>query len=368
MKILIICSDPGSLVNFRYELIKQILSKSHEVHCCGPSLNDEINKMLKDLGVVYHEVGFIRNKIAPLADIKNIFSLYMLYKSVNPDRILAYTIKPVIWGGIANRFYAKSKFFALITGLGYTFNNDNQYKSIFRRITIFLYKISLYGSTTVIFQNKDNLKVFLNEKIITDKQSNLVNGSGVDLSFFRYEPLSISLDFVMIARLLIDKGVYEYIRSAKNVKKLYPTANFTLIGPSEDSFNSVNIEEINNLHSKGIIHYVGPVDDVRKFLRRANIFVLPSYHEGIPRSSLEAMAMGRPLITTNAPGCRDTIIDYSNGRLVKPKSKKDLTEKIIWMIENNGKWQQMGLASYKMAKNKFDVRLVNKAMMEILNI
>ena len=365
--ILIVGSLPSSLINFRGELIRK-LSKKNNVICIASQASPQEKKSIESLGCKYLDVQNQRNRMNPLEDIKYLFKLCKVLKNINPDVTVAYTIKPVIWVGISSRIIGNNSFFPMITGLGYAFQKGGFLKKLLNMLVIFLYKIALKKCRKVFFQNVDNMNLFINTNLIERQKCVLVNGSGVDLNRFKYTEISNHCDFLMIARLLIDKGVKEYAEAAKIVKKFYPQTNFTLIGPEDMSPNSFPIEEINRFVDEGRINYLGPKKDVLPFIQKCSVFVLPSYHEGMPRTSLEAMSVGRPILTTDVPGCRETVNPGVNGWLVNKGSVNELAEKMIWFIENPKKIKIFGKESYLIAKEKFDVEKVNKYIINTLNI
>jgi glycosyltransferase involved in cell wall biosynthesis len=231
-----------------------------------------------------------------------------------------------------------------------------------------LYKAALKRADKVIFQNPDNKQVFIDLGIVPKEKAIVVNGSGVDVSYFDIKPLPDSPRFLLIARLLGDKGIREYIQAAKLVKKTYRNAVFQLVGPEDPSPNGISIEELESLNDTNAVEYLGSTDDVRPFIENCSVFVLPSYHEGLPRTVLEAMATGRPTLTTDVPGCRETVINGENGWLVEKGNVEQLANKMIWFIENQKEWQRMANASRAMAESKFDVHAVNAELLKIMGL
>mgnify|MGYP002879628692 CR=1 FL=1 len=219
----------------------------------------------------------------------------------------------------------------------------------------------------VIFQNQDDIKDLQDMKVLSKaKEAALVNGSGVDTEFFAVEPLPEKLSFLMLARFVKSKGIIEYAEAAKIVKKVYPQTNFILIGPEDMSPNSFPIEEINRFVDEGRINYLGPKKDVLPFIQKCSVFVLPSYHEGMPRTVIEAMAIGRPIITTDTAGCQETVSNGINGWLVPVKNIDALVEKMFWFIENSDKLIAMGVESRHLAEKKFDVNHINADIMRVI--
>ncbi|MCS0024710.1 glycosyltransferase family 4 protein [Vibrio antiquarius] len=368
MKIFIIGAYPSSLVNFRGEMIKSI-SKICESTFALSSLatEDEINS-IRALGCSYLKYYVNRNGINPVSDLFTFFSLVVKFINNKPDLIFSYTIKPIIWGGFAARFANVPSFYAMITGLGYAFQKGGVAKNLLNVLVKFLYRSALKKSKGVIFQNRDNMQVFIDEGIVPKEKCFLVNGSGVDLSHYSLSPLPSTPHFLLIARLLGDKGIREYAQAAKLVKQKYPEAVFELVGPEDPSPDGIKLDEVHQWTESGAIKYSGATTDVRPFIENCAIYVLPSYHEGMPRTVLEAMAMGRPILTTDVPGCRETVIDGENGWLVEKANAEQLAERMIWFIENQDKWHEMGKSSHDMAYEKFDVHKVNAEILKIMGL
>jgi len=299
-------------------------------------------------------------------DIKTFFDILILTKEVKPRFILAYGIKPVIWGGISSRVL-HVPFFALITGLGFAFQGGTLQRRFLKKLVVFLYSIALKKSKAVIFQNKDNHDLFVKEGIVSRCKTHIVNGSGVDIKKYNVARFSkSSFSFLCISRLLGEKGLREYAAAAKIVKGRYPDVEFNLLGPEDPSPDAISLEEVGKWSK--YINYNSSVDDVRPHIKACHVYVLPSYHEGLPRSTLEAMSMGRPILTTNAVGCRETVEDGVNGFMVAIGSAPELAEKMIWYIENKDRINNMGLESRRIVENRFDIRKVNKEMLRILEV
>ena len=277
----------------------------------------------------------------------------------------------MIWAGIACRFFPSVKFFPLITGLGYAFSAKKSKTNVLREIAIWLYRLAISRARGVIFQNSDNETTFRKLKITQEKTKTcVVKGSGVDTNHFGYSPKvrnTESLNFLLIARMLKDKGIAEYIEAAICVRSKFANVRFLLVGPSDPSPNAIDIDGISSqLRSGSGISYRGAVDDVRDVLVECDVFVLPSYHEGMPRSVLEALSIGRPIITTDVAGCRETVVDGENGWLVPAKNSRALADKMIWFVENSNQIDDMGRESRNLAMSVFDVERVNKAIIRFL--
>ncbi|KWU02528.1 glycosyl transferase family 1 [Vibrio toranzoniae] len=369
MNIVIIGVKPSSLRNFRGELLKKLsLNDMHKIYAMASNATDtEINSII-ELGANYIDYPVTRSGLSPISDFKTFKVLRSIFKKKKPNVILAYTIKPIIWGGIAARVLPHCRFYALVTGLGFAFQKGSWKKNLLVKLVTFLYKIALKKADKVIFQNPDNQQVFIGLGIVAKHKTCVVNGSGVDVAHFDVKPLPSAPRFLLIARLLGDKGIREYIAAANKVKEQYTDAVFQLVGPEDPSPNGISLTELSILNNKKSVEYLGSTNDVRPYIEGSSIFVLPSYHEGLPRTVLEAMATGRPILTTDAPGCRETVINDVNGWLVEKANVEQLAERMIWFIENQSDWQRMGEASRTMVEDKFDVHKVNENLLSIMEL
>lgn len=368
MKINIIGTLPSSLYNFRGELLNQLNKSNFIVQTLASGATSNDIKAVKALGGNYIDYPVSRSGLNPIQDFKTFVALRYVFKKQQPDVILAYTIKPIIWGAFAARVVPDCRFYALVTGLGFAFQKGNWKKNLLVKLVAFLYKMSLKKTQKVIFQNPDNQQVFIDLGIVPSYKTCVVNGSGVDITHFDVKPLTSSPAFLLIARLLGDKGIREYVAAANCVKQHYPDAVFQLVGPADPSPDGITLQELAKLNNDKAVDYFGATNDVRPYIEGCNVFVLPSYHEGLPRTVLEAMATGRPILTTDVPGCRETVINGENGWLVEKANVEQLAEKMIWFIENPQEWQRMAEASRAMVEDKFDVHKVNKELMNIMEL
>jgi glycosyltransferase involved in cell wall biosynthesis len=369
MKIIVIGALPSSLYNFRGELLQELaLSSNNSVYAMASNANKQEIKTLNEMGVTYIDYPVSRNGLNPLEDIKTFLALKRIFKKEKPDVVLAYTIKPVVWGGLAARLAGVRGFYALITGLGFAFQLGGFKRNLLTAVVKFLYRQALKKSKGVIFQNSDNKQVFVQNELTSDDKCSLVNGSGVNLSHFEEKILPNEPRFLLISRLLGEKGIREYAKAASLVKAKFPHAQFDLLGPEDSSPDGIPLGEVNEWHSSGTINYLGSTNDVRPFIEACSIFVLPSYHEGMPRTVLEAMAMGRPILTTNVSGCKETVVNGKNGWLVEKMNVEQLAEKMNWFIEHQQEWKRMGDVSHIIATEKFDVNRVNKELLKIMKV
>ncbi len=367
--VAIIGNEASSLLNFRGDLIRAVVLAGHRITAMSAPASTEQIQKIEALGSQFCSYPVQRNGLNPLRDIQTLFALRKSFHELKPDVVLAYTIKPVSWGGLAVRGLKDISFFALITGLGFSFQGVGIMRKILTQSISLLYRASLKNARSVIFQNLENRDEFINRYIISPEKCSVVAGSGVDLSYFSEDAFPISSPvFLCIARLLGEKGLREYSQAAKIVKQCYPDAVFRLLGPPDPSPDRISLDEVHEWQEKRFVEYLGAVDDVRPYISACHVYVLPSYHEGMPRSVLEAMSMGRPILTTTAPGCKETVIEGKNGFLVPVKDVEALAERMIWFIEHRDQWPRMGQASRRMAEDRFDVHKINAELLRIMGL
>jgi glycosyltransferase involved in cell wall biosynthesis len=375
-RFLILASYSDSIIPFRGEFIKNLISRNIEVHIASPNLtcNSKIPIDLIDLGCKVHNIYLKRTSINPFFDLLYFIRLLFLINDIHPKYVMAYTIKPIVYGLIASKINRVNYRIALITGLGYAFTKDNKQSNFKNKILFsfikFLYRLSLSTSNKIFFQNNDDKELFSKLNIIgRNNFSFVVNGSGVCLKSFNETPLSNkNIHFLLISRLLVDKGIREYVSAADIIRTKYPSVVFSLAGWIDENPNSISISELEDWISSKKISYMGKLSDVRSALKSCSVFVLPSYREGTPRTVLEAMAIGRAIITTTAPGCKETVIDGLNGYLVAPKSIDDLVKAFEKLINNPEFLISMGKESRKYAEKKFNVLDVNNSMIKFIGI
>lgn len=378
MIFMIISNDPKSLVNFRLDLLKKIVGLGYVVYAVAPNLeNSDSAKILIDNNIICRDFYLDRTGMNAVRELKSLFSLYCILKNIKPDHVLGYTIKPAIYGVIIGRIARIVKCHMLISGLGYAFNSYETERKLGykQRILHYLYGLAIKKSSSVFFQNYDDVDLFKKLNLIMDESNiTVVNGSGVNLYKFSMMPLINDENdrpipsFLMVARLLKDKGIYEYIDAIKRLKSVYPNIKFGLLGSIDLNPLSVTEKELNSWVSEGIVEYHGYTNNVISIVKEYNVLVLPSYREGVPRSLLEGMAMGRAIITTNAPGCKETVIDNVNGFIVDVGSVDGLYKAFLKVVENPEILNQMAIESHNLAKSKFDVDIINNQMSSVMDI
>lgn len=364
-KFLIISPKNRTIYNFRGDLIKEIQKKGYEVFVTLPN-GDNLDK-IKELNLKYEIISLTKHGLNFFEDIKYLFKLYFFIKKIKPDKILAYTVKPIVYGSIANKISNGNNFYSMMTGSGYVFISKSFKAKMLNFIVKNLYRIAFSFSKKIIFFNIDDLNDFVNKKIVSKEKSFVVNGSGVNLDKFYPLPYPEKVTFFMLSRLLKSKGVMQYLKACEKIKKKYPNVRCILLGKIEDMPDAIPEEEIMSYVNSNIVELFGETDNVLEYYKQCSVYVLTSYREGIPRTVLEAMACARPIIVTDVPGCRETVIENYNGFLVKLNDVDELVEKMEWFIINNN-IENFGRNSYNLCKEKFDVKKVNEKLIEILGI
>ncbi|MBE9601666.1 glycosyltransferase family 4 protein [Pedobacter sp. MC2016-24] len=371
-RILISCDSPRSLLDFRGKLMERLL-ETHEVVLFTPVITQQaIRDKLVKMGVNIYENQLMPSTVNVISDFEYILTLYRLIKKIKPDVFFPYTFKPVIYGSLVANFCRVPCITSMLTGLGYNFTDER--KNLLRTITKKLLKLSLKANRRrrLILQNQDDYKTLLKQKIITKaNQVFIVNGSGVDLDYYCYSSPDITrISFLMISRLINAKGIKEYYEAAKLVKGQFPEVSFKLIGPYEENIDAIDPLLFEEIKTSGIIEYTGLIADVRPEITASSVVVLPSYYgEGIPRCILEAMAIGRAVITSDSVGCRETVNTLrkkANGFLVPVKNVPALVSKMEYYIKHPIDIIRFGSNGRKFAQDKFDVNKVNEQMVQII--
>jgi glycosyltransferase involved in cell wall biosynthesis len=363
-RVALITNFAGSFMKMRGELIRAVLARGHEVVVLAPTLAAADHEALDQLGVSFVDVPGHRTGINPLRELAYLGRLVRALRKVRPDFLLPISSKPVIYTGLAVRMIRRCAPFAIVTGLGYVFTGRSLRQRLLAGPVRWLYRRGLAPCHKVFFQNPDDLKLFAEQGLLRRlEQGMVVEGDGVDLQHFAVKPLPGTRTFLLIARLLRDKGVLEYVEAARLVRNDFPEARFRLVGWFDDNPAAISKEEVLDWQAEGIVDFVGYCADVRSVIEEADVYVLPSYREGMPRTTVEAMAMGRPIITTDVPGCRETVTHGMNGLLVKVRDAGSLANAMREMLA--GKWDlpAMGRMSRSMAEQRFGMTTVNEALL-----
>lgn len=359
MKILILANNDVGLYKFRKELIQELIRQGNRVIVSVP--DGELIPDIRKLGVKVILTDVDRRGINPLTDMKLLMSYFRMEVTLKPDLVITYTIKPNVYGGLVSRIlritYAEN-----ITGLGTTFQTDN----LIKKLVCFLYKISSKHANVVFFENEGNKQIFLDNHLIREEQACRLNGAGVNLEeypYTEYPDENEPIRFLFIGRVMKEKGVDELFEAARRIKKEYQDVLFDIVGPMEDKYDSV----LKKLEEDGIITYYGYQKDVRPFIARCHCFVLPSWHEGMANTNLESASSGRPLITSNIPGCMEAVENNMSGFLCKIQNSDDVYKEMKKFIELPYEERKaMGVTGRKYIEESFDKKKIVARTIEFL--
>lgn len=369
-KVLMIGPFADTLRNFRHNLLGEMVRRGHQVFACAPDVALEVQEQLARMHVSYKNFPLERAGMNLFHDLASLRALVRIIGQISPDVVFLYNIKPVVYGSIAASLTGVPLVGSMINGLGHTFSCDTLKRKIVNQLVRRLYKFALNKNAKVFFQNPDDLKLFQELGLIENQRKPvLVNGSGVDLAYFSPQSLPDEMSFILISRLIKEKGITEYLEAARIIKDKYPQVRFRLAGWIDDQHRSVSREEIERYQRLQIVEYLGKLSDVRPAIAEASVYVLPSYYrEGIPRTLLESMAMGRALITTDSPGCREAVRDGDNGFMIPVQDVPALAQAMESFILHPELVTRMGAASRKMAEAQFDEAQVNKLILDNLSL
>ena len=374
-KIVFIGTLASSFLGFRADLIKALLAKNYTIYAFTSEYTKEELSKIEVLGAIPITYELNRGGINPFTDIRSTYELSKKIKKISPDLVFSYFSKPVIFGTLAAKIAKVPKVVGMLEGLGYTFTEQPRITSkktqLIKKAQILLYKIALPKLDKIIFLNPDDSKDLLDKYSIKVKEVKVLGGIGLNLEDYSYTSIYPSQPtFIFVARLLAEKGIHDYIAAAKIVKDKYADAKFIVLGSiDKQALGALTEAELKQFTEASIVEYPGHVNNVPEWIANSSVFVLPSYYrEGVPRSTQEAMAIGRAVITTDVPGCRETVVDGINGFLVEKWNPQALAEKMIYFIEHPEKIKKMGYESYKIAQEKFNADKVNKRLIDMLDL
>ena len=373
--IVMIGTTAACFYGFRAELIKNLNLKNITVYAFTTD-NDVLElEKISELGAIPIFYQLNRGGLNPLADMLATYKLAQQIRQLKPDLVFSYFAKPVIFGTLAAKIAKVPKIIGMLEGLGYTFtdqpNGLSSKTKLIKAIQVFLYKLALPKLNQLILLNHDDKTDLLINNDIEVKETYILGGIGLDLNQYKYSPATkdLPIQFLFIGRLLKEKGIHDFIAAAQIVKQKFPQTIFTVLGGiDEANLGALTQGELTQYIDQNVIDYPGHVENIAEWIKQSHVFVLPSYREGVPRSTQEAMAIGRPVITTDVPGCRDTVIDSVNGFLVPKWNPQALAEKMIYFIEHPEQVRMMGDQSHRIAIEKFDAEKVNQRLLEILGI
>lgn len=371
MKISVISSASNSLLTFRGPLLQEMANRGFSVSAFAPDHDDRSREWLAANGIAAVDYKLQRAGMNPLRDVASVVQLRKLLRQHRPDIVLGYYIKPVIYGTLAAWLARVPRRYAMIEGLGFVFTHGARVsfrRKILQRAVTSLYRLALRHADRVIFLNPDDRGEFVSNCLAKPGQAALLGGIGLDLDEWRYaQPPRQPVNFVMVGRLLSDKGVREYVAAARILKADYPASRFLLLGGHDVNPAVVPLAEVESWVEEGLIEWPGRVP-VRDWMAQAGVFVLPSYREGVPRSTQEAMALGMPVVTTDVPGCRETVVEGLNGYLVPARDPAALAQAMRRFIDHPDMIVRMGAESRKLAEERFDVHKQNRKLLELIGL
>lgn len=352
-KILILANNDIGLYKFRKELIQDLISSGNQIFISLPS-GEKVQSLI-DMGCKFYDTDVDRRGLNPINDIKLLIRYLKIISVTKPDLVITYTVKPNIYGGIISRILSVS--YAInITGLGTSFQNDG----LLKKLIVNLYKIACKKAKVVFFENQENQRIFINNQIVSEEITCKLDGAGVNLEEYKFSEYPEDkgiIRFLFIGRVMKEKGVDELFEVATRIKKKYKNIVFDIVGPLEEDYKNT----ISELQRHNIINYYGYQSDVKPFVENTNCFILPSYHEGMANTLLECASMGRPLIASNIPGCKEAVLDGESGYLINVKDSKDLYSKVIDFINlPNATKKNMGEASRNYIEEIFSKEKVVK--------
>lgn len=371
--IAIISSIAFSLANFRGPLIEALVAAGVRVYALAPDHDDRTRDAMRRLGAEPVDISLDRTGMHPARDALDAIRLVGILRRLKPDATFAYFIKPVIYGSLAAKRAGVGRRYALVAGLGYVFTQDGRGDTLKRRLlraaASALYRAALRVCDLVYFNNDEDIAQFVGAGLVARERVRRIAGTGVDLERLpAAPPVTSPPTFLLMARLLREKGIGEYVAAARIVRARHPDSRFLLLGGLDPNPGGFALEEVAGWAAEGVVEWAGHVDDVRPWIARSSVYVLPSYREGKPRSTQEAMAMGRPVVTTDAPGCRDTVEEGVNGFLVPVRNVRRLAEAMLRFVDEPGLIARMGAESRRIAEERFDVREINRIILGDLGI
>lgn len=371
MKILLIGNQASTIILFRKKLIKQLVSTDTSVHVLIMDNDREKFLQISQLGAVPEQYLFSRSGMNPVSDMVNTLALSKKIRQIKPDVVFCFFPKPVIFGTLAAKLAGVKRIYNLLEGLGFCYTahkkKDSFKKLVLKKIQTFLYRVTLPHSKKVLFLNRDDYHDLIVNNNIVIQDYEVIGGIGVNLNEYSYSlPDNHILHFGMVSRLLVEKGVREFVQAAKIVKEKYPAAKFSIAGAIDDNPGGITREQLNIWKQEGHVEFLGQISDVKSYLTELSVFVLPSYREGIPRSTQEAMSIGRAVITTDVPGCRETVSHGLNGFMIPPWNVELLAEAMINFIEDPQQVISMGKESRRIAEEKFDENVATDKLISIL--
>lgn len=367
--LLIVAANARSLIANRGDLIAEAVASRKPVEAAVPEA--DFLEEVEGLGIPIHKVKLSRTGLNPIADIAFVRQVRTLTRRRRPAVVFAYGVKPVVFGLLGARVAGVRRCYAMVTGLGHAYTTESLRTRVVRLILAVLYRVSLRIARRTFFQNPDDLRSFVERGLVPADRAVLINGSGINLDRFplRSLPDVANARFLFVGRLLYEKGLREFVAACRLVAERHPGCEFVVVGGHDPSLpHAVSAEEVEAWKTEGLVRFVGAVKDVRSWLAWCSVLVLPSYREGTPRSVLEAMATGRAVITTDAPGCRETVEDGVNGLLVEPRTVEPLADAMMRLAADPAAVARFAQAGRHIAEDKYDVHKVNAVILQTMEL
>jgi len=355
-KILFVVNDAGFFKSHRLRLAQEALARGFEpVVACGKGTGEAA---LEALGIRCASFGLSRSGVNPLRELQTFVALLRIYRAEQPDIVHHVTIKPVIYGTLASRLAHVPAVVNAIPGMGFVFTQRGFGARLARGLVNLLYRIALnHDNMRFIFQNREDLQNFVENTVIPEKLTYLIRGSGIDLAEFPFAPEPADpVVFVLVARMLSDKGIREFVDAARRVQPLEPTWRFRLVGGADPGNpSSLTEDELTSMNAEGCVEWLGHRSDVRALLAASHVVCLPSYREGLPKSLIEASGIGRPMIASNVPGCREVVRDGITGLLVEPRDSRALADAMLRLGRDRNLRMKLGRAARERAEALYSI-------------
>ncbi|WEK03793.1 MAG: glycosyltransferase family 4 protein [Candidatus Devosia phytovorans] len=369
LTIALIGNQAFGLMNFRGALIRRLVGQGHTVVALVPDYTPATRATIRDMGAIPLDHGISRTGLNPWIDGRAIWKLRATLKQIAPDLVLAYTVKPVVYGIFAARLAGVKRRYALIEGLGHAFIHAGTIKQrLLQGFVSALYGFALHLTDRTLFLNADDRAEFSRRGLVPEERSQVVGTIGVALDEWSVAPPVVEpITFLFIGRLLYEKGVAEFAAAAEMIRADFPSARFAMVGDLDSNPSSLQRETLEDWVSRGLVEWPGHTD-VRPWIAHASVFVLPSYREGFPRATQEAMAMGRPVITTDVAGCRETVLDRVNGFLIPPRDVHALAKAMRHFLDEPALIASMGAKSRDLAEKHFDVDMATNRLLDAIDV
>ncbi len=367
-KVAILCNGTSKTSTDRLELVEKLHKNGIQPYC-GKVLVDEINEYFSEETAILLPIIASRDNTNPLGELKSMASIKKGFKAEKIDGAIIYGVKNHAAMAIGAKLGGAKKILCVVNGSGNLFRVKGLKGRILRFISFPMLKMAYSCSNKICFQNEDDKALFIKKRLVKDNDKLFVTGgSGVNLDVFSRKEMPKENRFLFLSRITPSKGIAEYIKAAEIVKKKYPDAIFDIVGPLDGKVESLEDNLLQKATEKGIVAYHGATKDVPSWMEKCRFFVYPSYYpEGVPRCAMQAISCGRPIITCNTQGCKETAVDGVNGFVIESKNVEILAEKMIWLIENPAETEKMAIQSRRLAENKFDVNKINQELIDKMN-